>query len=325
MNPETLSQGGELSQIGEANRKEWQPDPDYVDPEELEFRRKLENPFHLFQKGDYWVVAELFCLSCGKRNYPLIFDKLIIDKIEKTRTVFSKDHLGKKYPSKSTPVFVYKYCEVLKCGHEKCGELFFRTYTIFEDKMEPEEEPRIIPRRNDKFPIEDKSEDENFFEIYRRYLEAVDTFNSSLFYAAGVSIRSVLELLCKKRGHFQNVLNIKTHGKNITQEQLNTIKKRIGLEEQVKLFIQEIQAIAPEKFHPDEIEKIKLMMYWGHGIVHGSTDPTKGEIISGLEVLEEIFRVLYFDPVEEKAIHENRQKRKQEFSSKIGQFDSYQK
>lgn len=301
-------------------------DFDYQDsPEEIEFRRKIENPFHLLQKGDYWVASEEFCLKCGQKSFPFIVEKIVLEKIEKADTEYTYDNIGRKMPRKGELRVQFKYCEILECSHESCREIFFRIYEIYENATLPKKNPRLIPARLDKFPITNLDGSPQFSEIHRRYLEAVDAFNSSLFFAAGVSIRSVLEILCKNRGHFQNVINKKTYGKTYTIEQLEKLKRSIGLEEQVKLFIQEIQAIAPEKFAPDEIAKIKLMMYWGHGIVHGSTDPTEVEIKSGLEVLEEIFRVLYFDPIEEKAMNENRQQRKRDFASKISQFDTYQK
>jgi hypothetical protein len=303
---------------------------DFDSPEEIEFQRKLDNPFHLFQKGDYWLKNELFCLNCGNKTHPFIIDKLIIERKEKARTTFTKDHLGRRVPLKSVIGLLFKYCEILRCGHESCGDLFFRTYIIFEDKNEPEDEPQTIPIRKDKAPIKNESEDSEFIKAYNRYAEAIMAYNMGLNFASGASIRSVLEILCKIRGHFQNILNMRTYGKNLQKQQLEKEKRKIGLEEQVKIFVQEIQAIAPESLTTSDVEKIKLMMYWGHGIVHGSIDPNDDELKAGFDIVEELFRVLYFDPIDserqrtyQEQREQNKQHRKEQYQESGKRFDKY--
>jgi len=296
---------------------------DYDSPEEIEFRRKLENPFHLFEKGDYWVASEIFCLNCGGNTYPLIFDKLIIEKSEIFITTFSKDELGRKIPRKSKPAVVYKYCEILQCNHEKCRELFFRTYSIFEDRNQPEDEPRIIPIRKDKIPINNESENEAFEKAFNRYVEAVMAYNMDLNYCAGVATRSVLEIICKIRGHFDAKLENEVGDRTLPPERLDAIKRRIGLEPQMDLLIPEIQSIAPGTFDAQELANIKLMMFWGHGVVHGGTDPSPEEIKSGLEILEEIFRLLYFDKEEDERRTDVRNRRRDDLSRNNQNFRGY--
>jgi hypothetical protein len=289
----------DFSQMGSVEN--WLPDPNYVSPEEIEFRRKLENPFHLFQKGDYWVASEVFCLGCGNKSHPFIFDKILVDTIEKTerRTVPVK--VGNKYieyPSKELKYKEFKYCDVLRCDNGACKEFFFRTFTIKENAVIPNDEPRLIPERKDKVPIKNESEDVAFEKAYGRYVEAVMAYNMGLNYGSGASIRSVLEILCKQRGHFDTILNAKIGGRTLTTVQLDSLNRQVGLETQMDLLIPEIQKVARRKFGSKLLKNIKAMMYWGHGVVHGSTEPSEKEIKSGLEILEEFFRILYFDIIE---------------------------
>lgn len=274
---------------------------DFDSPEEIEFRRKLENPFHLFGRGDYWVISEIFCSRCGHKSHPYIVEKVVVDTLEKTERQEVSVKVGEKYekyPSKALKYREIIYCDIMQCGNENCKDLFFRTFKIKEDATAPNEEPKLTPARKDKAPINNESDDVDFKKAFGRYIDAVIAYNLGLNYGAGASVRSVLEILCKQRGHFDTVLNGKIAGRTLSIEQLESLKRQVGLESQMDLLIPEIQKAARRKFGSELLKNIKAMMYWGHGVVHGSTEPSEKEIKSGLEILEEFFRILYFDIIE---------------------------
>lgn len=297
---------------------------DFESLDEIEFRRKLEDPFNLFQEGEYWGASELFCLNCGKKSHPFILKKVIVEEREKTEPKVVYVPVGaefKPFPTKELKYKELKYCEVLRCGVPDCKELFFRTYTIKEGESKPDQEPCIIPARKDKIPIRNESGEKIFEKAYSRYVEAVVAYNMGMNYGAGASIRSVLEILCKIRGHYDAVLSEKINGRVLSAEAIDSLKRRIGLEELMDLLIPEFQKKSKRRSIKRLHSDIKAMMYWGHGVVHGSTDPTEKEIKSGLEILEEFFRVLYFDIIDT----QKKESRRVKLSKNIAEFKGYRR
>lgn len=303
----------------------------FIDSDEAEFRRKSSNPYHELKKGDD-LLEWIFCLKCGEEHRPKIVEKIILQREKDIGEELIDENYEEKLEDGTTVYKVRKvrvailkgiiieYCEILKC---KCNELIYRTFEIYEDRNEPNQKPKIIPIRKDKVAVKNESDDVEFKVIHERYIEAITAYNMSLSYASGVSIRSVLELLCKKRGHFDTILNDRVNGRILSQEQIDGIKRQIGLEEQVKKLIEEVKVKAPNTFDENDIDDVKNMMYWGHRVVHGNVLPDDDELMTSFKIIEEIFQILYFEPAMIKMYEEKRIKRAENLKESNKKFSSY--
>jgi hypothetical protein len=298
----------------------------FVDEELVELQEIYTNPYHTLSKGDQ-LLDWIFCINCGKDNRPIIFEKILLSKNKDIEERIVEEEYGGKIVKTKKAFYkgtLLKYCEVLNCNY--CKEILFRVYEIYESQSLPQSKPTLIPQRNDKAKVENISSDSKFVDIYERYCQSIEAYNMSLFYAAGVSNRSILELLCEIRGHFNTLfINKSKVTPNLTVEIENRIKRNIGLEEQVNLLIDEIKTTAPNHFDKKEFDDLKNMMYWGHKVVHGKTFPTIDELKTSYAIIEEIFDILYFD-VEKKRKEEQKVKeRANNFTRNNSQFSKYSK
>lgn len=298
----------------------------FIDQNQNEFELKSCSPFHELKKDDY-LLEFIFCLRCGDEKRPKILEKFILKREKDIEDQLVDEYYKDGEETKHRRVKKAKfkgilicYCEILNCD---CGELIYRTFNIYEDQNEPIETPKVIPVRKDKIALLDESDDEEFQEIYERYNESISAYNIELNYSSGVSTRSVLELLCKKRGHFDEILKSKIGGRELDKAQIVSLKRSIGLEEQIKKLITEIKIQASNHFDENDFDDLKNMMYWMHKIVHGNITPTADQLKTAFKIIEEIFEILYFEPAKLRKNEENKKKRAENLKKNNKRFSSY--
>lgn len=284
----------------------------HADPDYRDWNNILSNPYHYLKDGDQ-ILDQLFCIKCGELIRPKIHKKVILDEMPKLEyyeeSFFDENGMETKINKAKLIDNLISYCEILKCSI--CNDYIYRVFNIFENNTIPEGQIKIIPQRKDESVINNENLNSDFKKIYERYCEAVSAYNSSLLYSSGVSIRSVIELICKNENIYHEIIEErkKNHinkGKLINNDTIEKIKRQIGLEEQMKRLIVLVKEKADKIFDIADVEDMINILYWMNNIVHGQVPPTENELKKAICIIEEIFIILYFDPAKAIKIEEEK-------------------
>lgn len=160
----------------------------------------------MLQQSNY-VEELIFCPQCGQLSFHIIeFEKQIDKKInQKVVEESQQEGLdGKKVKSIKIIGYseIYLISQIIVCT--SCKYVSLRNIELNKESDIPEK-IYIIPNRIDR-TIKKEYKDILPYEIYSLYEEAINTYNSAFNFSSGASLRSLLERICKNRGHKATVL-----------------------------------------------------------------------------------------------------------------------
>lgn len=149
------------------------------------------NDNELGQKDD--IIQDVFCLHCDEKTL---------------HTIFAHEYITTESEEDPPFIEIEYYSQIIVCRKRGCKNSSLRTIRKEKGKVEIID-CEYFPGRKDKGYIRKYLQYGGVFDVESKipviYKESIDAYSNLMNFSAGAAIRSLLEEICKNRGHKEKV------------------------------------------------------------------------------------------------------------------------